>query len=356
MKKLSIIFVAIAASWTVATAQEAPAIKFATLEHDFGTFAEETGKASYSFEFINTGTGDLILQNVKTSCGCTASDWTKTPVKAGEKGVVTATYNASGRPGSFNKTVTVISNAGEERLVIKGVVTPKVPKVEDQYPFDFSGLRIKTQYVYLNNVEYPSAKTEGIEVINTTANPIAIAFKDVPPYITLKVTPAATLQANEKGTIEVTLDSKAVKDWGMISPTFSLVLNDKEEDKKIGVNANIIENFAALTPEQKANAPVINIGGTITLGALKANKKNSVKFEVANDGKSELMIRKGTSDNEAIKVIVPTGAIKPGKKGDIKLEIDAAKLSPGKFSNRLTFITNDPNKSVISVQVEGEIQ
>jgi hypothetical protein len=168
------------------------------------------------------------------------------------------------------------------------------------------------------------------------------------------VTPA-TLPANEKGTIEVTLDSKAAKDWGMISPAFSLLLNDKEEDKKIGVHANILENFAALTPEQKANAPVINIGGTITLGALKAGKKNPVKFEAANGGKSELIIRKGSSDNEAVKVTIP-GAIKAGKKGEIKLEIDATKLQPGKFSSRLTLITNDPNKSVISVLVEGEIQ
>ena len=326
-----------------------PSGKSITLTSDTGT-----RKLVGAKETSHRTTGTVIRVMGRLSIGTPGQDdGIIVTHKAGEKGTVTATYSASGRPGSFNKTVTVISNAGEERLIIKGVVTPKVPKVEDQYPFDFSGLRIKTQNVYLNNVEYPSVKNGSIEVINTTADPVAITFKDVPAFIT--VTPL-TLPANEKGTIELTFDSKAAKDWGMISPSFFMVLNNKViDDKKIGVYANIVEDFAALTPEQKTNAPVINVGGTITLGELKANKKNNVKFEVGNEGKSDLIFRKGSSDNEAIKVSIPSGAIKPNKKNDIKLEINTANLNPGKFSSHLTFITNDPNRSVISVQVEGEV-
>ena len=131
MKKLLVLFIAAIAGLATIAAQNAPEIKFNVSVHDFGTFPEETGKVSYTFEFTNSGQSDLIVQNVRASCGCTTPDWTKTPVKPGETGFVEVTYNASGRPGAFTKTITVTTNAGEEVLTIKGEVIPKVQEKEN---------------------------------------------------------------------------------------------------------------------------------------------------------------------------------------------------------------------------------
>ena len=354
MKKLLVFFIAAIAGLTVAAQ---PEIKFKDLVHDFGTFPEETGKVSCSFEFTNTGNGDLILQNVKASCGCTTPDWTKTPIKPGEKGFVEATYNATGRPGAFNKQITVTTNAGEERLTIKGEVIPKAPKVEDQYPFDMNGLRVKTQNVYLNNVEYPTQKTERIEVINTGKQQMALTFKGAPSYLTVKASPAI-LKANEKGTIDVTLDSKAAKDWGTINPEFTVVINGKPVDDKkfnITVFANIIENFSMMTAEQKASAPVLNVVANVKVGDVKAKSKQTSKFAIENAGKSELLIHKASSDNSAITVSAPK-SIKGGKKDEIKLQINTENMTPGKFASRITLVTNDPNRSVTSILIEGEVK
>ena len=357
MKKLSVFFIAAIAGLTTLAAQSGPEIKFKELVHDFGTFPEERGKVSCTFEFTNTGKSDLILQNVKASCGCTTPSWTKEPVKPGGKGTVEATYNASGRPGVFNKTITVTTNAGEEKLTIKGDVTPKVPKVEDQYPFEMDGLRVKNQSVYFNSVEYPSQKTEKIEVINSSKEPVAIYFKGVPSYLLVKASPA-TLPANEKGVIEVTFDSKVAKDWGSITTGFTIVLNGKPVDDnkfKISLFANVVENFSSMTTEDKANAPVLNAVSSFNAGEFKAKSKKTVKLPVGNDGKRDLLIRKISSDNAAITVSSPK-SIKSGKKDDVKLEINTENLKPGKFTSRLTVITNDPNKSVTFIQVEGEVK
>jgi hypothetical protein len=357
MKKLLVLFIAIVAGFTTVAAQSVPDMKFKDLVHDFGTFPEETGKVTCSFEFTNTGKSDLIIQNVKASCGCTTPDWTKTPVKPGEKGFVEATYNATGRPGAFNKQITVTTSAGEERLTIKGEVTPKPPKVEDQYPFDMNGLRVKTLNVYMNNVEYPAQKTERIEVINTTSQPIALSFKGAPSYLTVKASPA-TLKANEKGTIDVTIDPKAAKDWGTVNPKFTVVLNGKPVDDKnfeITVFANIVENFSSMTAEQRANAPVLNVVATVKVGDLKVKTKQTSKFAVENVGKSDLLIHKASSDNNAITVVAPK-AIKAGKKDEVKLQINTENMKPGKFTSRVTLVTNDPNRSVTSIVIEGEVK
>ena len=94
--------------------------------YDFGDI-KEGDDASVDFVFKNTGTEPLILTNVKASCGCTVPSWSKEPVLPGENGKVTAKYNTQGRPGSFNKAITVNSNAKEEskRIFIKGNVLPK---------------------------------------------------------------------------------------------------------------------------------------------------------------------------------------------------------------------------------------
>ncbi len=126
MKKLLILCIVAIAGWTTAAAQNAPEIAFDKLVHDFGTFPEETGKVSYTFEFTNAGKGDLIVQDVKASCGCTTPNWTKAPVKPGEKGVIEVTYNATGRPGAFTKTISVKTNMGDVTLTIKGEVVPKI--------------------------------------------------------------------------------------------------------------------------------------------------------------------------------------------------------------------------------------
>lgn len=89
---------------------------------DLGNIPQGTPK-SLDFEFTNTGKSDVIITNVKAACGCTATDYTKTPVKPGKTAKVTATYNAAAK-GGFTKTVTVTTNAEDapKVLTFKGIV------------------------------------------------------------------------------------------------------------------------------------------------------------------------------------------------------------------------------------------
>ncbi len=134
MKKLILSIIAVASMATVTLAQDdkaaAPAtnpkaadFKFEKEVHDFGTIKEGV-QAEYTFKFTNTGKEPLVISNVQASCGCTTPKWTKEPIKPGESGSVTAIYNSKGRPGTFNKAVTITSNAKtpQKVLFIKGNV------------------------------------------------------------------------------------------------------------------------------------------------------------------------------------------------------------------------------------------
>jgi hypothetical protein len=112
-------------------AQDTQAIEFEERVHDFGTINEVDGRVSFDFEFKNISNKPVTLTNVQASCGCTTPNWPKEPIAPGKKSYITATYNPAGRPGNFNKSITIrYLKAGDEKssaliLNIKGSVTPK---------------------------------------------------------------------------------------------------------------------------------------------------------------------------------------------------------------------------------------
>lgn len=120
-------------------------IQFIEDSHDFGNIKEGT-QATYEFKFTNTGTEPLILSDVRPSCGCTTPEWTREPIAPGATGVIKAIFNSNGRPGSFNKSITVTSNAasGQKVITFRGFVeaatqpteqtTPTTPVVDQPAP------------------------------------------------------------------------------------------------------------------------------------------------------------------------------------------------------------------------------
>ncbi|MDE6297833.1 MAG: DUF1573 domain-containing protein [Muribaculaceae bacterium] len=102
-------------------------ITFSEKRHNFGTVKEDGGPVSYEFQFVNEGDGNLIIYEATAQCGCTKPEYPKNPVAPGKTGKIKVTYNPIGRPGPFEKVVTVKSNGktGKTRLKIMGTVTPK---------------------------------------------------------------------------------------------------------------------------------------------------------------------------------------------------------------------------------------
>lgn len=104
-------------------------LKFNKMVHDFGK-VNEGPVVTYSFEVTNTGTAPVVITDAQASCGCTTPEWSKNPIMPGGKTTIKVGYDTKGRPNAFDKTITVVSNAENNREVlrIKGSVTPKAAK------------------------------------------------------------------------------------------------------------------------------------------------------------------------------------------------------------------------------------
>ena len=166
MKKFTFLGLLILLSLTKLTGQEKTAgISFQEEKYDFGTIKETDGPASHVFDLVNIGGTPLIINNVQASCGCTTPDWSKQPIPPGGKGFVKATFNPSGRPGPFTKTITVTSNASNKPtciVTITGIVTGKPKSVEEQYPFPLDSLRFRSSHLGFQSLNPGMIKTDSI--------------------------------------------------------------------------------------------------------------------------------------------------------------------------------------------------
>lgn len=65
----------------------------------------------------------MIITRVQASCGCTVPKKPEEPVMPGEKGKIEVSYDTK-RLGGFSKSITIFSNAINERklIKIKGIV------------------------------------------------------------------------------------------------------------------------------------------------------------------------------------------------------------------------------------------
>lgn len=109
--------------------------EFEKNEHDFGAITEGN-VVEHEFEFTNTGQAPLVISNVQASCGCTSPDWTKAPIKPGDKGFVKVVFNSAGKPGVQSPTVSIQANTSPSvtRLRLKGTVNRRSASSPTQGP------------------------------------------------------------------------------------------------------------------------------------------------------------------------------------------------------------------------------
>jgi membrane peptidoglycan carboxypeptidase len=125
MKKL--LFAALLLSSTSIFAQKKAddIAKLSTETYDFGKVKQNVPPTA-TITVTNIGTEPLLIEQATPSCGCTVSDYTKSPIAPGKTGTIKATYNAAA-VGQFNKTLTVKFAGADDVKFVKltgEVLTP----------------------------------------------------------------------------------------------------------------------------------------------------------------------------------------------------------------------------------------
>jgi hypothetical protein len=117
MKKLLLAVLALSSTTLFAQKKANDIAKLNVETYDFGKIKQSV-PAVATVVVTNIGTDPLIIDQATPSCGCTISDYTKTPIAPGKTGTIKATYNAAAL-GKFDKTITVKFAGADDVKFIK---------------------------------------------------------------------------------------------------------------------------------------------------------------------------------------------------------------------------------------------
>ncbi len=133
---LPVVLLLAIASAAPAAAKDARA-KFKETAWDFGK-VKQGEVVSHEFVFKNIGDAALLIEQVETSCGCTAALLSEKRVDPGKEGKIKASFDTRGYSGKLVKYIFVDSNDVEESRrelsVTADVEVPPSAKIElDRY-------------------------------------------------------------------------------------------------------------------------------------------------------------------------------------------------------------------------------
>jgi len=335
-----------------------PSITFDQTSYNFGNISEVGGLKTHIFSFTNNGSQPLLIQDVTTICGCTVPEWSKQPIAPGGKGTIKVTFDPTGRPGAFRKSVTVKSNARESTsvLYIVGMVNPKPKTVADDYPIKIGNLRLARNHIALQSVFNTQIKADTLQIFNDSDSVLQVSIINAPAHLTFTVTPSV-LEPRKGGMIHLAYNGSKVNDWGFVLSRVNFKLNETViTDNSLAISANIDEDFSRWTAEQKMKAPKAAIDdesynfGTITPGQPVAHD-----FILKNEGQDPLIIRKISTTCGCTASKPDTYEIKGGESTTLKCTFDS-RGKKGKQFQAITLILNDPLKSSLVLRFIGDVE
>ena len=185
------------------TAQD---IVFNKTVYDLGTFSEDENPVTATYTFTNKTEAPLAVATVRTTCGCTTANYSKAPILPGKQGSINIVYNPAGRPGVFNRSVTVFFSGKEHPFVlqVKGYVRPGKPRKYVGYAYVLGKLQLRATLVRFHPMKLGTQmQKSSVMVINSGNHSLQVRFKTEDPDFSAVMIPAE-LAPGEKGEIVIT--------------------------------------------------------------------------------------------------------------------------------------------------------
>lgn len=337
-----------------AAAQQGKPVTFREELFDFGTVAEEGGPVEHEFVFTNNSGRPIKILSVQASCGCTTPAWSQDPIAPGKTGFVKASYNPKGRPGYFNKTLSVTTDLEANPIVlqIKGQVGAAGPaEALNDFQASSGNWKLKNSSFNMGKVYHKDEWTvRDYQIVNAGSKAIAYHGKYVgPSYIKVDVTPK-TLAPGAKGNVKVSYNGKMKGKYGFQSENIEIYTDDDLSPiKSFSVYATLEDYFPAMSLEELAKAPQIKLGTTeLDFGRINQGSITTREIPVTNTGKKELQIKMLQGNCTCVTGNATKSTLKPGETTTLKVSFDPQGRN-GTQQKALTVYSNDPQTPVVRI-------
>lgn len=301
---------------------QAPKISFDSTHFDFGRISPDK-KVSHLYKVTNTGNAILSITNVRPACGCTSTVTGQWSVKPGESTDIEATFDPKGQRGIVRKSIVVVSNdpqAPETTLTFDAEVVQPIQPSKDN--------------VFFDNVDREGSVGDSIRFVSNDGNPVKLTGAEAPgaPYLHL-----ATRSDGKDAVLDLNLAGKEIpkgQDMGIevvtvhtANPQLPLFRVNVQWQVKPSITA---DPSAVAWSEAKA-------GEALRMDLTLTQAQGRV-FRVTN----------ATSTNPML-TVEGVGQVAAAKQ---KLTlVFSAKARPGRYSEKATILTDDPQRPSIEIPV-----
>lgn len=337
-----------------AFAQAIDPLTFRERVHDFGKVIESKGPVRHDFVFTNTSPQPVKIVSVIASCGCTTPGWTKEPVAPGKTGSVQASFAPAGRPGYFNKTLTVVTDANATLVLqLTGtVVDGDAPAHTDEFVAPIGNLMLKSKSFAIGSA-YVNADpvVKNFVVMNAGDAPMKFLGATVPDYVKISFQPAL-LAPMQQGQIQVTYDARKRNMYGFVSDNIQITTDDVLEPvKSITMFASLEDYYPAPSPEEQKTAPFAFLGEqTIDAGQYPSGATLERTVTLFNRGKRELKIKALIGNCSCITATADKKSLRAGDSTKIHIQFKP-QTRGGTQQKAVNIYTNDPRTPVQTVSV-----
>jgi uncharacterized membrane protein len=198
MKKL--VLTAITLLLTASMAYAQPKIEvIGGNKHDWGKVSPKDSPLKTKVKIKNTGNEQLVITNVKPSCGCTTAPLDKDKLNPGEVATVDVTFNVGSKAGVNSKTIRISSNDPKNSTIIYRLSADVQKEIE-----------ISPSYFAFNQMEVGKKKTSKITIKNTSKKSITLSdLTKSPSDMEVNLKGKKTLKPGESMDLKVTITPTA---------------------------------------------------------------------------------------------------------------------------------------------------
>ncbi len=343
------------------SAQKSPQttiLHFESTEYDFGHILEESGKVSHTFTFENRSSSPVVIIGVETTCGCTAAEFSKKPILAGEHSQITLTFDPAGRPGAFSKRADIYdaSRGCIASLTITGDVEPRPLTIEEAYPFEMGGgVRFSATFLAFGYLSHGETKQSYIECMNTSDHPITLQIRPTIESGLLRIESPVQLAPNAKERITLCYSAAEGSDiFRTAEDILQVWIDGAKSPFSISSNTIVVERYS---PSDKFPAPQAQLNKNIAnFGTLKHDgSPKRLSMIIMNLGGDPLRIDEVEAP-QGVSISLKKGiTVSAGEELSFDIEFDPSYADYGYYTERLRLFTNDPVRPMRQIRLTASI-
>lgn len=330
-------------------------IKWLATEYNFGVIHEASGNATGSVKFVNLGPESTYVSRVRPSCGCTGASYPHRMIEPGDTAEISFTYNPTGRPGSFDKTVKIYIGKDNNLTTIRifGTVIGEASTLARHFPVECGRLRLESTLLGVGEIKRGSSRHMFMSVYNSDSDTLSPRLVSSSKALSVDLSPKA-IPPGETGAFSFYLRTADEKLDGPVS--YSVAISPDKNSSPcdtVTVTATIIADTERMSPEEIENAPrAYLLPEFVDAGEISGAYVN-FEIEVLNEGKSPMKVKRVYCRDGSMEFAKLPTKVKVGKKEAIKARLDITKLSVGPFRMNVEVITDDPLHPVRTAAVSG---